>query len=198
MRFYHAFYICAIVAGVSWVAPTLCEGGTPRAQGHTQTSPQHLGRNDGQAPSGQLYIRKTDDSETRRTPEEEAFAKAYPELYATPGVIVTFGAEWCGHCKPQKRIIARHQRKYNVLVYDYDEKRGKALAERWGVKKLPTTVIVEQGKVVKTFIGLTSWETIRRSAGKAVKDDKRSQTTIEIFPFIRVDVRDSRTIDRQR
>jgi len=206
MRCHHAYFVLAFAFTSLFTIQALDAQTTFEFGGLSQADVEHLRHDDKaqeQHPSQiKLYVREDKEGGEERAEEAEAeatFRKGYPELYVTDGVIVSFGASWCRYCPPQKRRLLARQGQYNMLIFDTEEKRGKALAERWAIKTLPTTVIVHKGKVVKTFIGLTDWEPIRRSAGKARKNEKQA-TTIQIFPFVRVDIRDGNDSkpDRQR
>lgn len=101
--------------------------------------------------------------------------KKYPELFSTDAVVVSFGADWCGWCKAQARELKGPSLRFNILYVKVDED-GKPT--RWGrlIDKLelgesvPVTVVIEKGKVTKTFIGFTPWAEIKPHAAKAKKN----------------------------
>lgn len=143
--------------------------------------------------------------------KQKKVKETHPELFQTEAVIVTFGAPWCRWCKAQIRDLRGPSLSHNVLVYDIepdDEKKTEAQKEQ--AKKnaalldlyelgrnIPVTVIIEKGKVVKTFYGFTPWGEIAPHAKKARKNDKQ-KTHIDIGP-IHIDWDDDGIdIDRNR
>lgn len=56
-----------------------------------------------------------------------------------------------------KRLKAKG---YNVKIIDYDANR--ALADKYGVRSLPTTVVVKNGKMVGKEVGVVSANDIIR------------------------------------
>ena len=116
----------------------------------------------------------------------------YPSLYSperAAGVIVVIGYPECGWCKQQLRVIPGHDsfleletKDYRVIYVD----RNKAdplnksvnpptwdgLREKLELPKVyPTTLIVEKGRITKTFSGFKPWLTIEPFAKAAKKND---------------------------
>jgi thiol-disulfide isomerase/thioredoxin len=115
--------------------------------------------------------------------------KEFPELFTTEAVVVAFGADWCGWCKAQARDLKGPSFRYNILYVKVD-KDGKPT--RWGKladklelgKSVPVTVVIEKGKVTKTFIGFTPWGEIKPHAQKAKKNDQDDEKNhIDIGPI---------------
>jgi thioredoxin 1 len=77
-------------------------------------------------------------------------------LTAQEGVMmVDFWAEWCGPCRaiaPVLEDLARESQGRVVLAkVNVDENPG--LAARYGVRSIPTILLVKQGKVTDQVIG---------------------------------------------
>lgn len=72
-------------------------------------------------------------------------------------VILDFYADWCGPCKMMSPIIEE-------IAYELGDKAkvGKVnsdenmnLAEKYGIMSIPTIMIIKDGEVAKTFVGVT-------------------------------------------
>ena len=76
-------------------------------------------------------------------------------------VLVDFYADWCGPCKMMSPIIdeiAEENSDIKVGKVNCDEEPN--LAIKFDVMSIPTILIFKNGKLEKTFIGLTPKETI--------------------------------------
>jgi thioredoxin-like negative regulator of GroEL len=63
-----------------------------------------------------------------------------------------FSATWCGPCKAFRPIVEELKSEgYNIDIIDIDAQT--ALAEAYGVRSVPTTVIEQNGNEVERFVG---------------------------------------------
>ena len=72
-------------------------------------------------------------------------------------VLIDFFANWCGPCKmlaPAVHALAEDQPALKVYQVDVDE--APELAAKFRVMSIPTLVLMKDGKVVKTSVGLVS------------------------------------------
>ena len=77
-------------------------------------------------------------------------------------VLIDFYADWCGPCKMMSPIIdeiaEENQDKIKVGKVNVDENQD--LAMEYDVMSIPTIIIISNGEVQKTFIGVTDKEKI--------------------------------------
>ncbi|WNY27370.1 thioredoxin [Methanolapillus ohkumae] len=85
--------------------------------------------------------------------------------------VVDFSATWCGPCRMQKPIIEELKTKYegrvNFRVVDIDESQD--LARQFNIHAVPTLVILDDGKEVSRFVGVSSKEKLETEIGKYLK-----------------------------
>lgn len=73
--------------------------------------------------------------------------------------IIKFGAEWCGPCKAMKPQIEKFREliqdsDVEVLEFDIDVEENSIISMEYGVRSIPYTVFLEDGKVKKSLVGM--------------------------------------------
>ncbi len=78
-------------------------------------------------------------------------------------VLIDFYADWCGPCKMMSPIIDEiaEEMEGQVTVGKVNVDENQDLAIQYQVMSIPTIVILKEGKVIKTFIGVTDKEEIK-------------------------------------
>jgi len=76
--------------------------------------------------------------------------------------IVDFYADWCGPCKMMSPIIEEIAEELGekVKVGKVNSDENMELAQKYGIMSIPTIMIIKNGEVKKTFVGVTSKEEI--------------------------------------
>ena len=74
---------------------------------------------------------------------------------------MVFSADWCTNCVAQKKRLEQVGVEFEVVDVDKDMQKAK----QYGVRGLPTTVVLAEGNVLKQFTGLTSVEDITKLQG---------------------------------
>ncbi len=76
-------------------------------------------------------------------------------------VFIDFYATWCMPCKTMSPIIeeiAKEHKDVKFVKVDIDE--NEELAIEYNIMSIPTMIIIQNGEIVKTFVGIKSKETI--------------------------------------
>jgi thiol-disulfide isomerase/thioredoxin len=77
------------------------------------------------------------------------------------GQLLVFTADWCGACRHMKPVVAELYREgFDVQTLNVDKNRDKA--QQYGVRAIPTFVLVRDGKEVRRQSGVTSAEKLKQ------------------------------------
>lgn len=77
-------------------------------------------------------------------------------LQSDKPVIIDFYADWCGPCRMMSPIIDEiaEEKADSIKVGKVNVDENQELAGKYGVMSIPTIVILKNGKVEKTFVGV--------------------------------------------
>jgi thioredoxin 1 len=80
-------------------------------------------------------------------------------------VLVDFWAEWCGPCRVLGPILDEVAKevgeKAQVLKVNVDD--NPELAQRYGIRGIPTMIFFKNGQAAKTLVGVQPKEEIKKS-----------------------------------
>ena len=73
-------------------------------------------------------------------------------------VLIDFYADWCGPCKMMSPIIEEIAEELGekAKVGKVNSDENMELAQKYGIMSIPTIMIIKNGEVTKTFVGVTS------------------------------------------
>lgn len=76
-------------------------------------------------------------------------------------VFIDFYATWCMPCKAMSSTIEEIAKEYKEIKFvKIDIDKNEELAIKYNVMSIPTMMIMKDGKVTKTFVGVTNRESI--------------------------------------
>ena len=73
-------------------------------------------------------------------------------------ILVDFWAAWCAPCRMMAPILNEMAAELpdNYFVGKIDIEQNRAIAQRYGIRGIPTFIIFKDGKVAKTIVGVKS------------------------------------------
>ncbi|MCY2967377.1 MAG: trypsin-like peptidase domain-containing protein, partial [Planctomycetota bacterium] len=86
--------------------------------------------------------------------------------------VLDFTAKWCGPCQEMSPIVSRLERA-GLPIYKVDFDQNQKLAKKYGVTRIPTFILVVNGKVVKQLTGPQSESTLRQMCQQVPAADTR-------------------------
>lgn len=83
--------------------------------------------------------------------------------------VYRFTADWCGPCKIMAPTIERLMEEYNVseseveiVNLDADLDENRAVAQKYGVRSIPTLVFEKDGAEVDRTVGVKSYDDLKK------------------------------------
>lgn len=86
-------------------------------------------------------------------------------LNAKGKVLIDFYADWCGPCKMMAPVVEEVAEEFagKVKVGKVNVDNNQNLAMEYGIMSIPTLVVLENGKPIKTLVGFRSKEELKKS-----------------------------------
>jgi len=85
-------------------------------------------------------------------------------------VLVDFYADWCGPCQAMapilKEVAGEYQDKVKVIKIDVD--KNQPIAQRFGVRSIPTLIMFKNGEVIWQQAGMMSKRDLSTKLSQAV------------------------------
>jgi putative thioredoxin len=99
-------------------------------------------------------------------------------------ILVDLWATWCGPCKTLGPLLEKVVEEYNgaLRLAKIDCDKEQALAASFGVRSIPTVVLIREGQLVDAFTGALPESAIREFLARHVQPAEAQDDTIEAPP----------------
>ncbi|HIS68621.1 MAG TPA: thioredoxin [Candidatus Gallacutalibacter stercoravium] len=89
-------------------------------------------------------------------------------LQAQDKVLIDFWADWCGPCRMLSPVVDEiaQEQEGNLKVCKVNVDKEPELAQQFGVMSIPTLVVMKDGKVVSSSVGVQPKAAILRMVEK--------------------------------
>ncbi|MFA5268163.1 MAG: thioredoxin [Methanoregula sp.] len=89
---------------------------------------------------------------------------SYRYIVMSKPILFDFFATWCGPCRMQTPIIEELAKKMGdaVEIRKVDVDEHMDLAEKYGIRVVPTLIIEKDGKVLQSLEGVTDAATLEK------------------------------------
>ena len=78
-------------------------------------------------------------------------------LKSNKTVLIDFYAEWCGPCQMLSPIVEQvAQENDNIKVVKVNVDENQSLAVEFGIKAIPTLIVIKEGKEANRAVGILS------------------------------------------
>nr|WP_319375412.1 thioredoxin [uncultured Methanoregula sp.] len=79
-------------------------------------------------------------------------------------VLLDFFATWCGPCRLQTPILEELEKKMgdSIEIRKVDVDQHMDLAEKYGIRVVPTLIIEKDGKIIQSMEGVTDAATLEK------------------------------------
>jgi len=90
--------------------------------------------------------------------------------------VVDFWAKLCDPCKPMAEILQRLNKTYNGKIIFYklglDEADNLSLANKYGIRAVPTLIVFKDGRILDKYRGLLKEDELKIKLDKLLRQNE--------------------------
>lgn len=107
---------------------------------------------------------------------------------AGDGMVLEFGATWCGPCQQMSPLVSRLERQ-GYPIHKYDVEQHRELAQHYRIERMPTFILIVRGKEVSRVIGKQTEEDLMQMFAqippKEVAKTAEAPVKVQARPVVR-------------
>jgi thioredoxin 1 len=120
---------------------------------------------------------KTEKPDTKPDARLVVTAASFDQLIkeATKPIVLDFWASWCGPCRMMDPIFREvAEERPDVVFGKVNVDEQPKLAQKYEIRAIPTLLVIVDGRVVKTSVGVMKKEALLQLVDEVVKQKSKS------------------------
>lgn len=87
-------------------------------------------------------------------------------------ILIDFYATWCGPCKMSEPIVREfsEENSLSLEVYKVDVDENGTIAKDYGIKSIPSFILIHEGEVKDRFVGAPSKQKLQEFVSKYISN----------------------------
>ncbi len=82
-------------------------------------------------------------------------------------VVINFYADWCKSCQKISPVLEKLHKEHNeISLNNINVEKNCAIAQKYGIKHIPTMLVFRNGKLQNTIVGYTKYRKLLKGIEK--------------------------------
>jgi thioredoxin 1 len=97
----------------------------------------------------------------------------FEQMVGSGVALVDFWAPWCGPCRMQGPVVEKLAEQFHgqAVIGKMNVEEHKVVAGRFGVRAIPTLVLLKNGQEVQRFQGIQSEDTLAKALNRHIGEN---------------------------